>query len=303
MTKRILTVPGLALATTLVAASVSPAVAQAGTETNTAVYLAASLLGKNEVPAQGTKAGDGNGSAIAVFRIHGQRVDYAIRWHKVAAPTGFHIHRGRAGENGDVRIPFFGAALPATLSAVKGTVMVKDLNLLNRIVNNPMGWYANLHSGEFPGGAVRAQLHRIRPVLLESVLAHGSRTTLTTMADGDQEVSAPDSKAGDMDGRSPWLLWLKGSKVHFATAWKGIAPPVGAHIHRAPKGKNGPVVVPFFAAEKGLPPGVNGVAGTAPSTVEVTTRIKNNPKNWYVNLHTAEFPGGAVRGQLHWGNW
>ncbi|MGP3914791.1 CHRD domain-containing protein [Nonomuraea sp. 10N515B] len=306
MTKRILTVPGLALATALIStglinASLSPAAAQV--ESSTPMYFAAKLYGKNEVPAPGMKVGDGNGSAIAVFRIHGNRVDYAIRWHKVAPPTGFHIHRGDAGQNGDVRIPFFGQALPASLSAIKGTVYVKDLGLLNRIMHNPMGWYANLHTGEFPGGAVRAQLHRVRPVVLESVLAVGNRSTLTAVADGDQEVPAPGMKVGDPDGRAAWLVWVKGTKVHFATAWNRVAAPTAAHIHRAPKGKNGPVAVPFFAAEKGLPAGVNGLAGTATAPSQVAFRIKNNPKNWYANLHNAEFPGGAVRGQLHRGGW
>ncbi|GAA3612770.1 hypothetical protein GCM10022419_117210 [Nonomuraea rosea] len=303
MTKRILTVPGLAIAAGLIAASLAPAGAQAAAESGGTVYLAATLLGENEVPAPGAKAGDGNGSAVAVFRIHGRQVDYAIRWQKVAAPTAFHIHQGKAGKNGDVKIPFFGAALPAGLSAVKGSVAVKDAGLLARIKNNPKGWYANLHTGEFPGGAVRAQLHRIRPVALEEVLAHGAGTTLTAVADGRQEVPAPGTKVGDKDGRAAWLVWVQGTRVHFATAWRGIAAPTNGHVHRGVKGKNGPVVVDFFAAKSGLPAGINGVAGTGTAAPKVAKGIKNNPKGWYTNLHTGEFPGGAVRGQLHKGAW
>ncbi|MBN6056541.1 CHRD domain-containing protein, partial [Nonomuraea sp. RK-328] len=296
---RTLTVPGLSVAAALVATSLSPVSAQASTP----IYLAAELKGANEVPAQGTKVGDRDGSAIAVFRIHGHRVDYAVRWHKVDAPSGFHIHRGRPGENGDIRVPFFGQALPSSLHAVKGAVLVKDVALLGRIVTNPGNWYANLHNAEFGGGAVRAQLHRIRPVELESVLAHGFGATLTTRADGRQEVPAPGMKVGDHDGRAGWLVQPDGDRVWFASAWRGIGAPVGAHIHRAPKGRNGPVVVPFFAADKGLPAGVNGVAGSATTSAAVARRIWNNPKNWYVNLHTARFPGGAVRGQLYKGDW
>ncbi|MFC5824141.1 CHRD domain-containing protein [Nonomuraea insulae] len=296
---RTLVVPGLTVAAALIAMSLTPISAQASTP----IYLAASLKGANEVPAQGMKVGDVDGSALAVFRVHGHRVDYAVRWQKVAAPSGFHIHRGRAGENGDVRVPFFGAAVPATLHAVKGTVLVKDLNLLGRIVSNPGNWYANLHNAEFGGGAVRAQLHRVRPVELESVLAHGFGTTLTTQADGRQEVPAPGMKVGDHNGRAGWLVQPEGNRVWFAASWKGIGAPVGAHIHRAVKGKNGPVVVPFFAAEKGLPASINGVAGSATTSAALASRIWNNPKNWYVNLHTAQFPGGAVRGQLYRGDW
>ncbi|MFI6710781.1 CHRD domain-containing protein [Nonomuraea sp. NPDC050478] len=299
MHKRTLVAPGLAAATALIATSLSPVSAQA----TTPVYLAAALKGANEVPAKGGKAGDPDGDALAVFRIHGQRVDYAIRWHGVAAPSGFHIHRGQKGQNGPVTVPFFGQALPATLHAVKGTVRVKDLGLLRRIITNPGNWYANLHNAQFAAGAVRAQLYRIHPVELESVLSHGFGKTLTTQANGRQEVPAPGTKAGDRDGRAGWLVQPEGRRVWFATAWKRIGAPVAAHIHRAPKGRNGPVVVPFFAAEKGLPAGVNGVAGSVPTPAATGRRIWNNPKNWYVNLHNKQFPGGAVRGQLYRGDW
>ncbi|MFI7697928.1 CHRD domain-containing protein [Nonomuraea sp. NPDC049480] len=298
MNKRTLALPGLAMATALVASSVSPVAAQA----TTPIYLAASLTGENEVPVEGMKVGDPDGNALAVFRIHGNRVDYAIRWHKVNAPSGFHIHRGEEGENGEVRVPFFGEALPPQLHAVKGTVIVKDTNLLARILNNPGNWYANLHNAEFAGGAVRAQLHRVRPVALESVLAHGFGRTLTTLADGRQEVPAPDTKVGDGNGRAAWLVQPADDVVWFASAWKKIDRPVMAHIHRAPKGKNGPVVVPFFEAKNGLPPSVNGLAGHAKTSEAVSQRIWKNPKNWYTNLHNAKFPGGAVRGQLYKGN-
>ncbi|NBE98240.1 CHRD domain-containing protein [Nonomuraea sp. KC401] len=299
MDMRTLSVPGLAVATALAAASLAPVPAGA----TTPVYLAAVLDGANEVPVKGTKAGDQDGSAIAVFRVHGHRVEYAVRWHKIAAPSGFHIHRGQAGENGEVKIPFFGQALPATLHAVKGAVTVKDRALLGRILNNPGNWYANVHNKKFAAGAARAQLHRIRPVALESVLSHGFTTTLTTRADGRQEVPAAGTKVGDRDGRAGWLVQPQGGRVWFAAAWERIGAPVGAHLHRAPKGKNGPVAVPFLAAKKGLPAGVNGVAGSAAVSAALARRIWNNPGNWYANLHTAQFPGGAIRGQLYRGDW
>ncbi|MEU6787337.1 CHRD domain-containing protein [Nonomuraea angiospora] len=48
---------------------------------------------------------------------------------------------------------------------------------------------------------------------------------------------------------------------------------------------------------------VNGFAGTGKASAKVAAGIRNNPKGWYANLHTSEFPGGAVRGQLHRGGW
>ncbi|MCG5214015.1 CHRD domain-containing protein [Streptosporangium sp. KLBMP 9127] len=299
MSKRILTVPGVAVAAGLIAASLGPATAHADTTTAADVYFAATLLGENEVPTDGGPAvGDRNGEAVGVFRIHGNKMSYAIRWDGVAAPTAFHIHQGKAGRNGDVKIGFFGEALPGGLRAVTGTVKVGDSGLLAGIRKNPKNWYANLHTGEFPGGAVRAQLHRIRPVHLSSVLAAGVKASIKSDANGRQEVPAPGQKVGDRDGRAEWLFRVSGGKLYYATIWDRIGAPTNGHIHRGKKGKNGPVVVDFFADANGLPKSISGVAGVAPVKRAIGKGIKANPKNWYSNLHTGEFPGGAVRGQL-----
>ncbi|MGP3929266.1 CHRD domain-containing protein [Nonomuraea sp. KM88] len=61
--------------------------------------------------------------------------------------------------------------------------------------------------------------------------------------------------------------------------------------------------MPFLAAKKGLPAGVDGVAGSATTSAALARRIRDNPRNWYANLHTAQFPGGAIRGQLYPGDW
>ena len=37
---------------------------------------------------------------------------------------------------------------------------------------------------------------------------------------------------------------------------------------------------------------------TPDQKLQVIKSIKNNPNNWYVNLHTPDFPDGAIRGQL-----
>jgi hypothetical protein len=79
-------------------------------------------------------------------------------------------------------------------------------------------------------------------------------------------------------------------EVCFKTAATGLATPVtGAHIHRAPAGVPGPIVVP-------LSPSVGDGCVFAPR--ELIKEIRKNPENFYVNVHTTEFRGGAIRGQL-----
>ena len=55
---------------------------------------------------------------------------------------------------------FFGTPLPdtATATAAAGAVTVTDPKIAADILANPAGFYVNLHTADFPGGAVRGQL-------------------------------------------------------------------------------------------------------------------------------------------------
>ena len=73
----------------------------------------------------------------------------------------------------------------------------------------------------------------------------------------------------------------------------GIAPATAAHIHAGGAGATGPVVVPFAAP----------TGGSSSGCVENVDRdlildIIQHPDQYYVNVHNAQFAGGAIRGQL-----
>jgi hypothetical protein len=83
------------------------------------------------------------------------------------------------------------------------------------------------------------------------------------------------------------------SQICFRLSVANIAPATAAHIHSGAYGTNGPVVVPF------VPPGPDGlIDGCVVVDAALAQAIVDNPSGYYVNVHNADYPAGAVRGQL-----
>jgi hypothetical protein len=259
--------------------------------------LAATLSGANEVPGPG----DPDGRGRAFVRLSGTTACYVLQWSNIDATTAAHIHQGGAGVAGPVVVLFFqpgtnAASLPGTLSSVAGCVDV-DPALAGRIAASPRDWYVNIHTADFPAGAIRGQLHRSSHLDLD--LPH----QLAAGLNGANEIPGP----GDADGRGLALVRTGRSRVCFALGWSGIAPPIFAHIHVGAAGVAGPVVVLFFdvpelagAPTATLPATVSAAAGCVDDQDPALLRnIRRHPADYYANIHTLEFVPGAIRGQLH----
>jgi hypothetical protein len=87
---------------------------------------------------------------------------------------------------------------------------------------------------------------------------------------------------------------------YFNYAFPGSVNVTGLHVHTGAKGTNGPVLIssgiaPFTDAD-GHGNVTTVVTGTAPATLQA---ILDNPRGYYVNLHTSTNPGGALRDQMH----
>jgi hypothetical protein len=117
----------------------------------------------------------------------------------------------------------------------------------------------------------------------------GGRPLSATLT-GPAEVPGP----GDADGGGTAKITLNQGQgqVCFEITVSNIQAATAAHIHEAPAGQAGPVVVTLTAPASG------SSKDCVAADQELIKRIRQNPENFYVNVHNAEFPDGAVRGQL-----
>ena len=103
---------------------------------------------------------------------------------------------------------------------------------------------------------------------------------------GAAEVPGP----GDSDGAGLAVITIDGTTLRFNVWTQNIAAATAAHIHTGAAGVAGPPLVTLDH---------NTLAnGTVAVTADVANQIKANPAGFYVNVHTGDFPNGAVRGQL-----
>ena len=134
--------------------------------------------------------------------------------------------------------------------------------------------------------------------MLGSALALGGCATLAgtvgesynTALVGQQEVPGP----GDPDGTGTAKVTADATlnQVCYELTVQNITRPTAAHIHRGARGVAGPPVIKLDAPTNGAS---NGCIKVEKS---VAAAIIADPSQYYVNVHTADYPNGAIRGQL-----
>ena len=112
--------------------------------------------------------------------------------------------------------------------------------------------------------------------------------------DAELTGAAEVPKPGDPDGFGSAEVRINPGQqeICYSLEVSDIAPASAAHIHLGTAGVAGPVVVAL------VPPTSGESAACVQVTREVARAIIKNPANYYVNVHNAEFPAGALRGQL-----
>jgi len=103
---------------------------------------------------------------------------------------------------------------------------------------------------------------------------------------GAQEAPANASTATG----SATLTFNTNTKVFTITVTHTIAAPTNGHIHKGAIGVSGGVIFPFASF-------TSPISYTSPA-LDATQEADLNANLYYVNIHTAAFPGGEIRGQL-----
>jgi hypothetical protein len=113
--------------------------------------------------------------------------------------------------------------------------------------------------------------------------------TYTVHMTGSQEIPK-----GSPKGKGTFLYQLKtkSGRLCYSLKWSGIGTPFAAHVHKGARGTDGSFVIPLSTS---APVAHHGCVKVKKSLL---LAIKNKPSDYYVNVHTKKYQGGAIRGQL-----
>jgi hypothetical protein len=139
----------LALTLSLVASLALASVALAAETT-----LTATLAGVTEGDNPGDP--DGSGTASIVLDPEAGTACWTLTVENIEPVEQSHIHIGAEGESGDVVVPLDIDGFEGSSEGC--TDPMEDAAILQEIIDNPAGYYVNVHTADFPPGAIRGQL-------------------------------------------------------------------------------------------------------------------------------------------------
>jgi Cu/Zn superoxide dismutase len=238
----------------------------------------AKLDGAQEVPAVTTTA---SGTGTFVLSANASQLSYNITVNGLSGPiTGAHFHNGAAGVAGGVvkNISFTNNTSSGVWSTGDATQPLTD-SLLSELLRGRL--YVNIHTGANPGGEIRGQ------VLLTSVVG------FTAKLEGAQEVPPVTTTAA---GTGSVRLNTDGTVAWDATVTGLSGSITAAHFHNAPTGTAGGVVKNMTFTNNSSSGTWTATDGTQPLTDLLLRELVKG--RLYMNVHTAQNPGGEIRGQV-----
>ncbi|WP_235296260.1 CHRD domain-containing protein [Portibacter marinus] len=233
------------------------------------------LSGDNEVPSVSSAS---TGIMTFSLDLEANILSYTGFFKSTSsAVTGAHIHLGGANENGPVVINLS--------NDIDGQFITGSTNKLTSALLDAMltgGSYVNIHTEDYPSGELRGQITRL---LREGYVTH---------IDSTQSISGTSSTA---TGVSMISIDRNQTNGHFMAVVNGIADDFqAAHFHDGGPGETGDVIFdigPFVIDASGAYGYWENMGDAA---------VKFRTSGVYINFHTTEFPGGAVRGDYSRGS-
>lgn len=232
----------------------------------TANNFSALLSGAQEVPANTSKA---TGYSTIAFDPVAKSISGVVVTSGIVG-TVAHIHDGLPGVSGPPIIPLAGG--PTVWTVPAGTILT-DAQIARLTAG---AYYVNVHTTQAPDGEIRGQLNQqLRFALLT----------------GANEVPPVTTSAS---GTGVLALNPTTNQISGFVKTTGVVGRV-AHIHEAPAGVNGSVIVPLTETPAGSGLWVVS-AGQPPLSVAQVASF--NAGNLYYNVHSDANQGGEIRGQI-----
>jgi hypothetical protein len=260
------------------------------TPTAFAQTLGAVLTASQETPPTTTP---GFGNATVVFDAARANITVTITVANLgSAISGFHIHEAAAGVAGNIVVNLQGLGGVFVNGTMTVTVPI-PADIAQRMLQNPANFYVNVHTTQFPGGAIRGQLAYVS----------GGPVAYAAELRGSNE--GPPNASGAFGGALV-SLDLVNNNIAWEVNTSGIASPSASHIHRGAAGTNGPVIINFATVPdqftgtrtKGSAPIANQQTAVLTAADLAALGNASTATGFYVNVHSAAFAGGEIRGQL-----
>jgi uncharacterized protein (TIGR03437 family) len=251
---------------------------------------------------------DGTGAIVS------GSVDFNVKYKFAGAVsvTAFHIHKAPAGVAGNVVInpqqPRFDD--PTGVGALSKQAQINPANpdyavaldALNGILADPSQFYFNLHTTDHPGGAIRGQLQRAQMRVLMGLMVPTNETPPITTESFSAVGSVVAIRSFDASGA------VTSGQVLFDVNYSGFPGDTtftGLHIHTGQAGVAAGVTIssgmprtPAAASGTGNLHFEPEVDFTSQASINALNGLFDNPGNYYINVHTTVYPGGASRNQL-----
>ena len=248
--------------------------------------LGAVLTASQEVP---PTTSPGFGNFTGTFDSTRTNLTITLTVANLGAPiTGAHIHEKDPGsQTGAVKINFVSSSFSGGRLTGSFPVPSTDPTLFTRILANPSNFYVNVHTTQFPNGAIRGELSLMNSVINYAADLKGSNETPPNSS------TATGSAFVTIDTINNTIAW--------DIVTQGIASPSAAHIH-GPGGLPGiakGVLIGFATSGSAFTNGrTSGSASIASLDAGTLNLLFTDPNQFYVNVHSSAFPGGEIRGQL-----